>query len=368
MKVLILGGTGAMGRYVTDLLSNRGYQVSVTTRNTSHRNDNRAVYLIGDAHNLSFLKPVLEEGWDAIIDFMVYSTEMFKNRAKIFLESTKQYVFISSARVYADSDIITEESPRLLDVCRDAEYLATDEYALTKARQENILFDSPHRNWTIVRPSLTYSENRLQLGVYEKENWLYRALHGRPIVFSEDIYDNFYTLTYGKDVAEGIAGIVGSELAFGEVFHIVVDEPCKWKDVLNLYVDVLDARTGYRPKVVLTKKCTNLELGDAKYQVLYGRYFNRRFDNSKISSIVDTTNWRPPISGLRECLELFLDKPDFLPINWKVEAYLDRASNQRTPLKEIPSSSGKMAYTLYRTHLEGVYNGMQSIRSIIMKR
>lgn len=367
MNVLILGGTGAMGRYVTTLLSARGCQVFVTTRNPNHKKENNIEYLHGDAHDLKFLGPVLENDWDAIVDFMVYNTPMFKDRAEMMLQSTKQYVFISSARVYADSDIITENSPRLLDVCQDAEYLATDEYALTKARQENVLFNSLHHNWTIVRPSLTYSENRLQLGVYEKENWLYRALHGRPIVFSKDLYDNYYTLTYGKDVAEGIAGIIGNNVALGETFHIVGAESCKWKDVLELYINVLNAKTGHRPEVVLTEKCTNLKLGDAKYQVLYGRYFNRRFDNSKIASIVDTRNWLSPLNGLRSCLETFLDNPRFLPINWKVEAYLDKESGNRTPLKEIPSSSGKVTYFCYRNDMEKIYDGMQSIRSMIKK-
>ena len=364
MNVLILGGTGAMGRYVTKLLSNKGFQVFVTTRNGSSKDDNNIKFLVGDAHDLCFLKPILEKGWDAIVDFMVYSSEMFKDRADLLLSSTKQYVFISSARVYADSELITESSPRLLDVCTDKEYLATDEYALTKARQENILFDSLHHNWTIVRPSLTYSENRLQLGVYEKENWLYRALHGRPIVFSKDIYNNYYTLTYGKDVAEGIAAIVGNPSAISEAYHIVGDKSCKWSEVLDLYISVLDNKFGRHHEVVLTDKCTNLSLGDAKYQVLYGRYYNRKFDNSKIASFVDTTKWISPIDGLQQCLEVFLENPKFLPINWKVEAYLDKAARVTTPLTEILSLSSRTTYICYRYHMEGVYNGLQTIRSI----
>ena len=53
---------------------------------------------------------------------------------------------------------------------------------LTKALQENLLRASGYKNWTIVRPYITFSDIRLQLGVYEKEQWLYRALQGRAIV------------------------------------------------------------------------------------------------------------------------------------------------------------------------------------------
>ncbi len=139
-----------MGRYVTELLVENGHRVSVTTRNSEHSEKNNIQYLVGDAHDLEFLKPILDKGWDAIVDFMVYNTETFRDRVEILLKSTTQYVFISSARVYADSEIITENSPRLLDVCKDEEYLSTDEYALTKARQENVLFGSKNNNWTII--------------------------------------------------------------------------------------------------------------------------------------------------------------------------------------------------------------------------
>ena len=62
--------------------------------------------------------------WDAIVDFMVYDSIKLKRRIGKFLSSTKQYVFISSARVYADSPdaLINEDSARLLDVCTDEEY------------------------------------------------------------------------------------------------------------------------------------------------------------------------------------------------------------------------------------------------------
>ena len=49
-------------------------------------------------------------------------------------------MFLSSSRVYASQESpIREDSMRLLDVSHDSIYLKTDEYALAKARQEDIL-------------------------------------------------------------------------------------------------------------------------------------------------------------------------------------------------------------------------------------
>ena len=49
--------------------------------------------------------------------------------------------------------------------------------------------------------ALPYYNNRLQLGIFEKEIWLQRALDGKKIVFSRNIASKYTTLTYGYDVA-----------------------------------------------------------------------------------------------------------------------------------------------------------------------
>src|SRR5690554_6931532 len=113
MKVLIFGGTGAMGTHLTSILSKRGDKVTVTSR--SHIESNELVeYRQGNAKDINFLHDVLQEHWDAIIDFMVYREDMFRERIDLLLNSTSQYVFLSSARVYNGSqEHITEESARL---------------------------------------------------------------------------------------------------------------------------------------------------------------------------------------------------------------------------------------------------------------
>ena len=164
MKVLVLGGTGAMGQPLIKQLSLQGDDVYVTSRRKYESKDN-IHFIQGDAHDLQFIKQQLRTEYDVIVDFMIYGTETFKERADLYLNATGQYMFLSSARVYAQSkEPIKEDSPRLLDVCKDKDYLRTDEYALAKARSEDILFNSEKNNWTIIRPYITYNIKRLQLG------------------------------------------------------------------------------------------------------------------------------------------------------------------------------------------------------------
>jgi nucleoside-diphosphate-sugar epimerase len=350
MKVLVLGGTGAMGVHLVNLLARQVQRVIVTSRSRSGAIGN-IEYVKGDARENAFLKQLLGQQWDVIIDFMLYSTEAFKQRRTLLLSAAGHYVYLSSSRVYASSEeALTEDSPRLLDTSCDLAYLATDEYALSKARQENLLFDSVEKNWTIIRPYITYSDERLQLGVLEKEDWLYRALRKRSIVVSSDINARKTTLTHGRDVARGIVALLGKEQAMGEAFHITANATIAWSEVLAIYVNVLRAQLGEQPRVVLQGiedfKCWRKQ----HYQIDYDRLYYRQFNNSKINQYVDAASFTAPWPGLAQCLENFVTSPalQFNHIDWRAEAIKDNFLRERTSLSEIPGVKNKFRYLVSR--------------------
>lgn len=347
MKILLLGGTGAMGRHLIKVLC-QDHEIVVTSR-TPPPPSGTVRYVSGDARNEHFLGELLKDRWDAIVDFMVYSTAEFRNRHKLLLGSTDQYVFLSSSRVYAESETpLTEDSPRLLDVSQDKAYLATDEYALSKARQENILFGSPGKNWTIVRPYITFDTYRLQLGVLEKEQWLHRALSGKKIVFPREIADRTTTITHGLDVARSIRAFLGNPNAFGEAFHTTSSHAFQWKDALAVYLELLEAHTGRRPEIHWPSIRDFTSCWQVPYQITYDRLFDRRFDNTKLSGFIDTNTFMPPLEALRQCCLEFLQKPKFLGIKWSQEALLDRLSGERTPLQQITGLNQKARYFYFR--------------------
>lgn len=285
MRILVLGGTGAMGKALVNLLLKENHHLTVTTRSSKNGKSlegGRLVYLKGDAHDVGFILSVLSTHWDVIIDFMIYSTEEFKNRMSLLLNATDQYFFLSSARVYSDHSLITEESKRLLDISQDLEYVKTEEYALAKARQENLLLESTLSNWTVIRPYITFSEERLQLGVFEKEDWLYRALHGRTIVFSRDIGTKSTTLTYGEDVARGIISLIGNKNSIGKLFHIATEMPIRWDEVVDIYLKVLSANNIHSKVHWIENMGILSGIMGNQYQVKYDRLFDRNFDSTKI--------------------------------------------------------------------------------------
>lgn len=333
MNILLLGGTGAMGSSLTSILKNRGDEVYITSRVERKSLSPNVHYILGNAHDNSLLERILKRRFDVIVDFMIYNTEEFKNRYRSILDNTEHYFFLSSARVYANhaNGLITENSPRLLDICNDKEYLQTDEYALTKARQEDVLFQSPKKNWTIIRPYITYNSNRLQLGVLEKEFWLQRALNGKAIVFQKEIADRITTMTYGRDVASAISLLMGNNSAYGEAFHITGTDSIRWSEILNIYTDTLWAQKGIKARVLFEKSTKDLASCFGNYyQIKYDRLYNRQFDNSKIMSVCGREQtFIPVLDGLRKSMIEFLDNPSFLSSNLLWEAHCDGVAREK---------------------------------------
>lgn len=348
MKALLIGGTGAIGTDLAQILCIQGWEVHVTSR--SKRSDSSNItYLTGDASNLIVLNKILSAEWDLIVDFMVYTTKTFESRFRLLLSKTRHYIYLSSARVYAESDEpITEASARLLDVCKDHIYLNTDEYALSKARQEDLLINSGLSNWTIVRPYITYGTHRLQLGLMEKEEWLYRAIQGRSIVVFSDINQRMTTMTSATDVSEAISKLCGCQNAMGEIFQIMNDNAIQWKEVLVTYQSVLND--------YLDGKCDFIEIPGSEvtamisniYQYKYDRIYNRIFDASKIRAFTSKTNFHPPAIGLEKCLRAFLKNIHFHKINWRLESQKDVITGDLPNISEFATIKDFSTYSKSR--------------------
>ena len=273
---LLLGGTGAMGSHLTRLLAGAGWDVTVTSRSKRPSDDHRVSYARGDAHDRHFLADVLARGWDVVVDFMVWSTDAFRCVRDLMLASCRQYVFLSSYRVFADSPVITERSPRLLDASRDREYLATDEYALAKARQEDLLRASGRGNWTIVRPAITYSVGRLQLCTLEAGLWVPLALAGHVVPLPAEMLAKQTTMTWGGDVALMISRLAGSRWALGEDLDACTSRHQTWAEVADAYRTVLPLKVREVALEPFERASGN------PWQCRYDRMYDRVLDNSKV--------------------------------------------------------------------------------------
>lgn len=343
MNILVLGGTGAMGTHLISFLSERNdVKVSVTSRKerTCHGNIH---YIVGNARDRAFMSDLFKNAhYDVIVDFMNYNYEEFLEYHRTLLEATDHYIFLSSSRVYANYEgRITENCPRLLETSEDDAFLSTNRYALRKAREEDTLRTSGMTNYSIIRPYITYSNRRLQLGIYEKEEWLYRVLNDKPLIMSESILDKMTTLTFGKDVAFGIYQIIlGKPLS--DAVHITTMENMTWMEILKMYAAIIKEQTGKNIILYTSREIESIEmLYEGGYNTIYDRQWNRRFDNAMAENVCGHISYLGMREGLSSCLKEFLNDWKvygnrlFLPLNFDYEKEMDNLTHDNSVLKEI---------------------------------
>ena len=288
-KILILGATGAMGKYLVPLLADAGYHVDAVALEkwpTPHPNINS---IVGNAlEDRDFRGELLARSYDAIVDFLIYNTSRAAALLPAAVRSTGHYVFLSSYRVYADAEHpIRETSPRLIDASPDVLLRNSDDYSIYKARGENIVRSFVRSNWTIVRPAITYSLLRYQLVTLEASNTVGRAFAGKAAVLPEQARHVRGTMSWAGDVARMIAGLLFNERAFGETFTVSTSEHHSWGEIAEYYREICGLRAVWADMedYLRVKVSRPVSLGD-RWQLVYDRLFDRIVDNSKILDVV----------------------------------------------------------------------------------
>jgi nucleoside-diphosphate-sugar epimerase len=282
-KVLVIGSTGAMGRYLVPFLAKKGYLVTALSLDDEKPYNENVVCVKGNAKDKEFLTNVLKEKFDGIVDFMIYHNYDFPDFYKLYLENTNHYIFLSSCRVYDNKEQpIKETSTRLLDTSEDEELKKSNDYCIHKAKAENILTSCPYDNWTIVRPATTFSTMRLQLVTLELVNAVGRALRGKKVVLPVQAKNKPATLCWAGDVAKLIGNLLFNEKAKRETYNVCSSEWQTWERIAEYYHELVGLEAVWVDKEDYLKIIhPDVPMG-VRWQLEYARLFSRITDNSKV--------------------------------------------------------------------------------------
>lgn len=287
-KVLILGATGAMGSYLTQKMVNAGYEVDgVCLEEKVSDKPNLRYIQAKDAKDPAFVDEIVKNHYDGVVDFMIYNSISFRNTFPKYLNNVGQYIYTSSCRVYANEENpIREGSPRLMDVTNDQQLLFSDDYCMHKARGENALRASKFKNWTIIRPSTTYSSKRCQLLTLERPTILKCLRSGQPALLAEKTRNIPASLTWGGDVAEMIFRLMFNDQALCNDFNVTSSECRTWQEIADYYAEIFGLKYEWVDELTF-QRFRNPKFDPerdlaAVWQLKYARMFNRAYDNSKV--------------------------------------------------------------------------------------
>ena len=292
MRILVIGGTGVIGRPIVELLAKEPENEVFYVSRKAGRPIAGATHLVGSCMDDAFMANVLakKDGrkYDCIIDLMWHTRETFLPRYERLLDSTDHYLVTSSGAVCADSNQpITEDMPRFIDVCSEEEREHSHQYHIEKARIEDILHRSKYRNWTILRPHVTYSSAHIPLFIWTKGSWFYRELSGHTIVLPKDSLDKRTVLTYSGDVARAVSMLIKNEKAYGEIIHVTSDQILERRTIVESYRKILEGSFHIPMKIHWLDSVEKLrrDFPSRADRMDNDRMLNRVYDNSKLKRI-----------------------------------------------------------------------------------
>ena len=314
MKALFIGGTGVISTAIVSRLAretswevwllNRGNRQAVVPAGVKQ--------IIADIHDEADVADKLRGlSFDVVCECIAFRVEDVERDYRLFRGRTGQYMFTSSASAYhkpARSYVITEGTTLANPYWQySRDKIACENYLLARYREEGFPV-------TIIRPSHTYDERSIPVGVHGREgSWqvLRRMQQGKPVIIQGD-GSSLWHLTFNQDFATGYIGLMGNPAAIGEAWQITGDEVLTWDQIHQTIADALGVplkachvaseflagageKAGYDFRGSL--------LGDKAVSVV--------FDNRKLKAAVPAMGTTVPFrQGVRLALDYILSHPE----------------------------------------------------------
>ncbi len=244
MKALFIGGTGTISTAIVDRLAEEpGWEVWLLNRGNRSQVIPEGVHQIladiGD--EAAVLEKLGDRYFDVVCEFIGFTVPQVERDHRLFRGRTGQYIYISSASAYhkpAAGYVITEGTTLANPYWQySRDKIACEEFLMKKYREEGFPV-------TIVRPSHTYDERSVPVGVHGKNgSWqvIKRMMEGKPVIIQGD-GSSLWTLTYNLDFARGFVGLMGNRHAIGEAFQITGDETLTWDQIYQTIADALGVK------------------------------------------------------------------------------------------------------------------------------
>lgn len=310
MKALFIGGTGIISTAISKQLLNEGCELYLLNR--GNRNDALpagAKLLIGDINDEAKVSELIKDlSFDVVAEFIAFVPEQLERDFRLFKDKTKQFIFISSASAYQKplSDYRISEGTPLSNPYWEysRNKIACEEYLMKMYRENGFPV-------TIIRPSHTYDERSIPLGVHGNNgSWQVakRMLEGKPVIIHGD-GTSLWTMTKNTDFAKGFIGLMGNAHAIGEAVQITSDESLTWNQIYQAIASALGVKlNAVHISSDFLDKCSSYDfkgglLGDKANSVV--------FDNSKLKRLVPSfVATKRFDQGVKETIDYVISHPE----------------------------------------------------------
>ena len=287
MKALFIGGTGTISTAISTKLLQEGHELWLINRGTRNHALPAGAHIIqadiGDEADVA--AKLRGMSFDVAADFIAFTPQQLERDYRLFGGRTGQFIYISSASAYQKplSDYRIDEGTPLANPYW--------EYSRNKIAGEELLMKLYREEGfpvTIVRPSHTYDERSVPLGIHGaggSYQVVKRMLEGKKVLIQGD-GTSLWTMTHNSDFASGFVGLMGNIHAIGEAVQITSDETLTWNQIYRAVADALrvELRACHVSSEFLAA-CSPAEW-DLRGSLLGDKANSVVFDNTKLKRLV----------------------------------------------------------------------------------
>ncbi|MDR2494198.1 MAG: NAD-dependent epimerase/dehydratase family protein [Spirochaetaceae bacterium] len=324
MKALFIGGTGTIGAAVSRRFLEEGGELTLLNRgNRNSLFSGRVTEILCDINNEEEAAEKLANlSFDAVVDFITFAPAHVERDYRLFRDKTAQYIAFSSASAYQkplENYLVNESTPLsnpYWEYSRNK--IACEETLLTLYREQGFPM-------TIVRPSHTYDERSVPVGVHGRNgSWevIRRMCAGKPVIIHGD-GTSLWTVTHTSDFARGFTGLMGNTRALGEAVQITSHETLTWNQIYRSIARAVGAEL----KAVYVSSQFLSQVGPYNFQggLLGDKAHSLVFDNAKLKRLVpDFIASVRFDSGVRAAVEHIRARPELQREDPEFDRWCDR--------------------------------------------
>lgn len=334
MKILFIGGTGTISMAITKKLAAEGHELYLLNRGNRNAGlPDNIKYITTDINDEEKTASLLEGmEFDCVGEFIGFVPSQLERDYRLFKGKTRQFIYISSASAYRKPPVgyvITEETPLenpYWEYSRNKK--ACEEYLMGLYRNEGFPV-------TIVRPSHTYDERSVPLGVHGNGgSWqlVKRIKEGKPVIIHGD-GSSLWTITHNSDFAKAYTGLIGNPKAIGETYHITTDESVSWNEIYGYIADALGVEL--KPYYIASQTLADMSDYDFVGSLIGDKSNSVVFDNSKVKAVVPDFDCTVTArEGIRMTVEYVLAHPEYQNDDKEFDDWCDRVIAAVEKMKE----------------------------------
>ena len=246
-RILIIGGTGNMGYYLSARLAERGCDLTLLNRGITKEDLPRAIHRLNvdRTDHRQMRRALLAKSFDIVIDFVLYSREEALTAAELFRDNVEHYIALSTGQVYLVRPGLqrpfreADYDGELMPAPAESSYHYEEwRYGVQKREVEDEIRAEGERSgfpYTLLRLPMVNSARDPYNRLY---NYYLRLRDGGPILMP-DQPNHALNHVYALDVVDIIERLIDNGAGKGKTYNIAQDEHISHADFLRLLAGIM---------------------------------------------------------------------------------------------------------------------------------